>query len=425
MKKIKKIAVITSGGDAPGMNAAVRSVVRSSVYNQIECFGIYKGFQGMIDGSIKKMDARSVNNIINKGGTVLKTARCKDFFTNEGRKKAFINIKNFEIDALVVIGGDGSFTGAIQFNKEYDVPIIGIPGTIDNDISGTSFTIGFDTALNTVVESIDKIRDTAISHNRLFIVEVMGRDAGHIALNAGIGAGAEEILIPEEDMGLERLLDSLKKSQKSGKSSSIVMIAEGDKTGKNVFEIATYVENNMPEYEVRVSVLGHIQRGGAPSCFDRVLASRMGVHAIDSLLKGTYNVMVGIKDDSFMDIVVKKAGQIIDVILGNEYTLDISPKFVTRSSQKSILFSKKMNHFDILCDVFYEEADNYVLNLAASKKSKEINNLKFLITQNDNVIEKFTQKDGNTGSFILNEGVYSINISLKSKEIGNIKINLS
>jgi 6-phosphofructokinase 1 len=279
------------------MNAAVRSVVRSSVYNQIECFGIYKGFQGMIEGSIKKMDARSVNNIINKGGTVLKTARCKDFFTKEGRKKAFINIKNFEIDALVVIGGDGSFTGAIQFNKEYDIPIIGIPGTIDNDISGTSFTIGFDTALNTVVESIDKIRDTAISHNRLFIVEVMGRDAGHIALNAGIGAGAEEILIPEEDMGLERLLDSLKKSQKSGKSSSIVMIAEGDKTGKNVFEIATYVENNMPEYEVRVSVLGHIQRGGAPTCFDRVLASRMGVHAIDSLLNGNYNVMVGIKDD--------------------------------------------------------------------------------------------------------------------------------
>jgi 6-phosphofructokinase 1 len=279
------------------MNAAVRSVVRSSVYNQIECFGIYKGFQGMIEGSIKKMDARSVNNIINKGGTVLKTARCKDFFTIEGRKKAFNNIKNFEIDALVVIGGDGSFTGAIQFNKEYDIPIIGIPGTIDNDISGTSFTIGFDTALNTVVESIDKIRDTAISHNRLFIVEVMGRDAGHIALNAGIGAGAEEILIPEEDMGLERLLDSLKKSQKSGKSSSIVMIAEGDKTGKNVFEIATYVENNMPEYEVRVSVLGHIQRGGAPTCFDRVLASRMGVHAIDSLLNGNYNVMVGIKDD--------------------------------------------------------------------------------------------------------------------------------
>jgi 6-phosphofructokinase 1 len=251
----------------------------------------------MIEGSIKKLNARSVNNIINKGGTVLKTARCQEFYSKEGRQKAFNKIKEYEIDALVVIGGDGSFTGAILFTKEHNIPIIGIPGTIDNDISGTSFTIGFDTALNTVVESIDKIRDTAISHNRLFIVEVMGRDAGHIALNAGIGAGAEEILIPEENMGLERLLESLKKSQKSGKSSSIVMIAEGDKTGKNVFEIASYVENNMPEYEVRVSVLGHIQRGGAPSCFDRVLASRMGVHAVDSLISGTYNVMVGIKDD--------------------------------------------------------------------------------------------------------------------------------
>jgi len=297
MKKIKKIGVLTSGGDAPGMNAAVRAVVRSSVYNNIECFGIYKGYQGMIEGSIKKLNARSVNNIINKGGTVLKTARCQEFYSKEGRQKAYNKIKEYEIDALVVIGGDGSFTGAILFTKEHNIPIIGIPGTIDNDISGTSFTIGFDTALNTVVESIDKIRDTAISHNRLFIVEVMGRDAGHIALNAGIGAGAEEILIPEENMGLERLLESLKKSQKSGKSSSIVMIAEGDKTGKNVFEIASYVENNMPEYEVRVSVLGHIQRGGAPSCFDRVLASRMGVHAVDSLISGTYNVMVGIKDD--------------------------------------------------------------------------------------------------------------------------------
>ena len=223
MKKIKKIGVLTSGGDAPGMNAAVRAVVRSSVYNNIECFGIYKGYQGMIEGLIKKLDARSVNNIINKGGTVLKTARCKDFYSKEGRKKGFDKIKENEIDALVVIGGDGSFTGAILFNQEHKIPVIGIPGTIDNDILGTSFTIGFDTALNTVVESIDKIRDTAISHNRLFIVEVMGRDAGHIALNAGIGAGAEEILIPEEDMGLERLLESLKKSQKSGKSSSIVM----------------------------------------------------------------------------------------------------------------------------------------------------------------------------------------------------------
>ena len=300
MRKIKKIGVLTSGGDAPGMNAAVRSVVRSSVYNELECYGIYKGYQGLIDGQIKKLDARSVNNIINKGGTILKTARCKDFHYKSGREKAHKNLRSFGIDSLVVIGGDGSFTGAIIFSKEYDIPVIGIPGTIDNDIFGTSHTIGYDTALNTVVDSIDKIRDTAISHNRLFFVEVMGRDAGHIALNAGIGAGAEEILIPEENMGLDRLLESLKNSQKSGKSSSIVVIAEGDKTGKNVFEIASYVENNMPEYEVRVSVLGHMQRGGAPSCFDRVLASRMGVGAVESLLNQKNNVMVGIKNDKII-----------------------------------------------------------------------------------------------------------------------------
>tara|TARA_B100001173_G_scaffold94296_1_gene81596 strand:+ start:966 stop:1949 length:984 start_codon:yes stop_codon:yes gene_type:complete len=300
MNKIRKIGVLTSGGDAPGMNAAVRAVVRSSVFNGIECFGIYKGYQGMIDGLIKPLNARSVNNIINKGGTILKTARCKEFYSKQGRKKAFKKINEYQIDALVVIGGDGSFTGAIKFYEEHKLPVIGIPGTIDNDIFGTSFTIGFDTAINTVVESIDKIRDTAISHNRLFFVEVMGRDAGHIALNAGIGAGAEEILIPEEDMGLDRLLDSLRISQKSGKTSSIVMIAEGDKTGKNIFEIASYVENNMPDYEVRVSVLGHIQRGGRPTCFDRVLASRMGVHAIDSLLKGSHNVMVGINNQKMV-----------------------------------------------------------------------------------------------------------------------------
>ena len=300
MSKIKSIGGLTSGGDAPGMNAAVRSVVRSSVYNEIECYGVYKGYQGLIDGLIKKLDARSVNNIINKGGTILKTARCNDFFQEIGRKKAYQNLKLHGIDSLIVIGGDGSFTGAMVFSKEFNIPVIGIPGTIDNDIFGTSHTIGYDTALNTVVESIDKIRDTAISHNRLFFVEVMGRDAGHIALNAGIGAGAEEILIPEENMGLERLIESLKNSQKSGKSSSIVVVAEGDKTGKNVFEIASYVENNMPEYEVRVSVLGHMQRGGAPSCFDRVLASRMGVSAVESILNKKSNLMVGIKNDEII-----------------------------------------------------------------------------------------------------------------------------
>ncbi|AWG26432.1 6-phosphofructokinase [Flavobacterium kingsejongi] len=296
--KIKKIGVLTSGGDAPGMNAAIRSVVRTCAFHNIECIGIYRGYQGMIEGDFKEMGPRSVNNIVNKGGTILKSARSKEFMTPEGRKKAFDNLQKAGIDSLVVIGGDGSFTGGLVFNKEYGFPVIGIPGTIDNDIFGTSHTLGYDTALNTVVEAIDKIRDTASSHNRLFFVEVMGRDAGHIALNAGIGAGAEEILIPEEDLGLDRLLESLQKSKASGKSSSIVVIAEGDKMGKNVFELKDYVEENLPEYDVRVSVLGHMQRGGAPSCFDRVLASRLGVKAVESLIAGKSNYMAGlIKDE--------------------------------------------------------------------------------------------------------------------------------
>ena len=290
---IKRIGVLTSGGDAPGINAALRAVVRSAAFYSIECVGIYQGYQGLIDNKVKLMNARSVNNIINKGGTVLKSARCLEFRTKEGRKTAFETVQKNGIEALVVIGGDGSFTGAMIFQSEFNIPVIGIPGTIDNDIFGTSHTIGYDTALNTVIEAIDKIRDTAISHNRLFFVEVMGRDAGHIALNTGIGAGAEEVLIPEEDMGLDRLLESLKRSEKSGKSSSIVVVAEGDKTGKNVFEIAEYVEKNMPYYDVRVSVLGHMQRGGSPSCFDRVLASRMGVYAVEALLEGKSNMMVG------------------------------------------------------------------------------------------------------------------------------------
>ena len=296
-KTIKKVGVLTSGGDSPGMNAAIRSVVRTCAFHGIECIGIYRGYQGMIEGDFKEMGPRSVNNIINKGGTVLKSARSSEFKTEEGRKKAHENLVNAGIDALVVIGGDGTFTGALLFNNEFNFPIMGIPGTIDNDIFGTSYTLGYDTALNTVVEVIDKIRDTASSHNRLFFVEVMGRDAGHLALNAGIGAGAEEILIPEEDLGLERLLESLQKSKASGKSSSIVVIAEGDKIGKNVFELKDYVEANLPEYDVRVSVLGHMQRGGAPSCFDRVLASRLGVRAVESLIEGKSNYMVGLKND--------------------------------------------------------------------------------------------------------------------------------
>ena len=297
-KTIKKVGVLTSGGDSPGMNAAIRSVVRTCAYHNIECIGIYRGYQGMIEGDFKEMGPRSVNNILNKGGTVLKSARSLEFRTPEGRKKAHDHLVKAGIDALVVIGGDGTFTGGMIFNAEFDFPVMGIPGTIDNDIFGTSHTLGYDTALNTVVEVIDKIRDTASSHNRLFFVEVMGRDAGHIALNAGIGAGAEEILIPEENLGLDRLLESLQKSKASGKSSSIVVIAEGDKIGKNVFELKDYVEANLPEYDVRVSVLGHMQRGGSPSCFDRVLASRLGVKAVESLLEGKSNYMVGLQNDT-------------------------------------------------------------------------------------------------------------------------------
>lgn len=292
--------MLTSGGDSPGMNAAIRSVVRTCAFHGIECSGIYRGYQGMIEGDFKEMGPRSVNNIVNKGGTILKSARSKEFMTAEGRKRAYENLIKAGIDSLVIIGGDGSFTGGLTFNKEFGFPVMGIPGTIDNDIFGTSHTLGYDTALNTVVEAIDKIRDTASSHNRLFFVEVMGRDAGHIALNAGIGAGAEEILIPEENLGLERLIESLRKSKTSGKSSSIVVIAEGDKIGKNVFELKEYIDQNMPEYDVRVSVLGHMQRGGAPSCFDRVLASRLGVKAVESMLEGKSNYMVGILGDKIV-----------------------------------------------------------------------------------------------------------------------------
>lgn len=292
--KLKRIGVLTSGGDSPGMNAAIRAVVRSCAYHELECVGVYRGYEGLIEGDFKPLDARSVKNIINRGGTFLKSARSQAFRTQEGRKMAYDNLKKAEIDALVAIGGDGTFKGAIVFNEEFDFPIVGLPGTIDNDINGTDFTIGYDTALNTVVEAIDKIRDTANSHNRLFLVEVMGRDAGDIALNAGIGAGAEEILIPEENMGRDRLVESLKRSKKSGKTSSIVVVAEGDQVGKNILGLAEYIRENLEEYECKVTVLGHIQRGGAPSCYDRVLASRLGVGAVDALLNGERDVMIGL-----------------------------------------------------------------------------------------------------------------------------------
>ncbi|MDB2464053.1 6-phosphofructokinase [Flavobacteriaceae bacterium] len=304
---MKKIAVLTSGGDAPGMNAAIRAVVRACAFNQLECVGVFRGLQGLIEGDFKEMGPRSVKNIINRGGTILKSARSKEFRTSEGRAKAYAQLQQAGVDALVVIGGDGTFTGASIFMSEYDIPIVGLPGTIDNDINGTDYTIGYDTALNTVVEAIDKIRDTANSHNRLFLIEVMGRDAGDIALNAGIGAGAEEILIPEQNLGRERLINSLKRSKKSGKSSSIVVVAEGDQSGKNIFELAEYVRENLDDYEVKVTVLGHIQRGGSPSCYDRVLASRLGVGAIDALLAGARGVMIGVANNKVVTVPFEEA----------------------------------------------------------------------------------------------------------------------
>ena len=307
MMKVKKIAVLTSGGDSPGMNTALRAVVRTCAYKNIDCVGVSRGYQGLINDDIKTLKTRSVRGIINRGGTMLYSARSDEFRTKEGREKAFSNIKKHGIDGLVVIGGDGSFTGGLIFQKEFGIPVIGIPGTIDNDLYGTSHTLGYDTALNTVMDAIDKIRDTAISHDRLFFVEVMGRDAGHIALNSGIAIGAQEILIPEQNMGIEGLINSLKQSKKNGKTSSIVVVAEGDKTGKNVFDLARQVEEEFPKYEIRVSVLGHMQRGGSPSCFDRVLATKMGVRAVESLIDGDSGKMIGIDNGKIVSTSLKKA----------------------------------------------------------------------------------------------------------------------
>ncbi len=292
---IKHIGVLTSGGDAPGMNAAVRAVVRSAVYHQLKVTGIEKGYSGLLDDSMVPLNGRSVSNIINQGGTFLKSARCMEFYKPEGRAKAAERLKAEGIDALVVIGGDGSFTGARALAREHKIAVVGIPGTIDNDIYGTDFTIGFDTAINTVQNAVDKLRDTATSHNRLFFIEVMGRDAGYIALYSGIGSGSEEILIPEQSRGIGYLLNSLERSGREGKSSSIVIVAEGDKSG-GVFELAKAVEKKLPGYSSRVTVLGHIQRGGPPTCADRVLASRLGVAAVDALLDGTSGIMVGLEN---------------------------------------------------------------------------------------------------------------------------------
>jgi len=289
---IKNIGVFTSGGDSPGMNAAIRAVVRSGLYYNLEVTGIYRGYDGMISGEFHRMERKSVANIIQRGGTILKTARSKDFHTAEGRKKAYEQLKKHNIDALVAIGGDGTFTGANIFYDEYQVPVIGLPGTIDNDLIGTDFTIGYDTAINTVIDAVDKIRDTAESHDRLFIVEVMGRDSGLIALRSGIGTGAEAILIPDTKTDIRALLNRLETSRKD-KSSKIIIVAEGDDAG-GAFEIAKVVKDKFPGIDTRVSILGHIQRGGPPSCMDRVLASRLGVAAVESLIEGRNREMIGI-----------------------------------------------------------------------------------------------------------------------------------
>lgn len=291
---MKKIAVFTSGGDSPGMNACIRAVVRTAVYNNIDVVGIMHGYDGMINNEFFSMGAKSVANIIQRGGTILKTARSKEFLTLKGRKKAFENLKKHDIEGLVVIGGDGSFKGALEFSEICNIPVVGCPGTIDNDLVGTDFTIGYDTAINTVIDAVDKIRDTAESHDRLFFVEVMGRDAGLIALRAGIGAGAESILIPETKTDIEDLIKRLEGGRKS-KNSKIIIVAEGDEAG-GAFVIAEQVKKRLADYDTRVTVLGHIQRGGNPSAMDRVNSSRMGFAAVEALMKGEKGVMIGIVD---------------------------------------------------------------------------------------------------------------------------------
>lgn len=307
-KKISRIAVLTSGGDSPGMNAAIRAVVRTGNYYGLEVFGIMRGYQGLLEDDIFKMDNRSVANIIQRGGTILKTARCKEFFTPEGRKKAYDILKARGINGLVIIGGDGSFRGAVQFSSEFDIPCIGLAGTIDKDIHGTDFTIGFDTAVNTAVEAIDKIRDTADAHDRLFIIEVMGRDAGYIALHSGIATGAENILVPERKTDFEGIIASLDEKARRRKLVNLIVVAEGDEFG-GANEVAAAIKERLPHIETRVAILGHIQRGGAPTCLDRLIASRMGYHAVECLLQGRHNVFVGILNNKMNYVPLEKVGK--------------------------------------------------------------------------------------------------------------------
>ena len=304
MAKIKRIGVLTSGGDAPGMNAAIRAVTRAGINNDLEVYGIVRGYQGMIEGDYIRLSSESVSGIIQKGGTFLLTARSAQFRDLEGRQDAYQQLKCFKIDAVVVIGGDGSFMGAHTMSDEFDIPFIGIPGTIDNDLFGTDYTIGYDTALNTVVEAIDKIRDTASSHNRIFFVEVMGREAGFVAINSGIACGAEVIMIPEEKNQLEKARRFLAERARKNKSS-IILVAEGLEDG-NAMQIAEILKPEFPQFDIRVSILGHIQRGGSPSAKDRVIASRMGAAAVEALLDNQKCIMIGLQNDKIVHVPLNK-----------------------------------------------------------------------------------------------------------------------
>jgi 6-phosphofructokinase 1 len=293
---LKRIGVFTSGGDAPGMNACIRAVVRGGIYHNVEVYGIKRGYDGMIKGNIYPMDSHSVSNIVQKGGTILKSARSMEFMTPEGRKKAYQQLKNFDIDGLVAIGGNGTFTGAKIFYEEFGIPTVGCPGTIDNDLYGTDFTIGYDTAVNTALEAIDKIRDTADSHNRVFFIEVMGRDSGYIAIQSGISGGAEIIMVPETRTSIDDVIETLEKGKLKHKTSAIVIVAEGDEEG-NANQVAAKVKEKVSDLDIKVTILGHIQRGGSPTSKDRILASRTGLAAIEGLVQGMKNVMAGVVND--------------------------------------------------------------------------------------------------------------------------------
>ena len=306
MAAIKTIGILTSGGDAPGMNAAIRAITRSAIYSGFKVKGIYRGYKGLIDDEIVDFKTQNVSNIVHHGGTILKSARCKEFKTPEGQEQAFKNMRKHDIDALVVIGGDGSLTGARSFASEYDVPVIGLPGTIDNDLYGTDHTIGYDTALNTIMWCVDRIRDTATSHERLFFIEVMGRNAGFLALNGAIASGAEAAIIPEISTEVDQLAELIESGFRKSKNSSIVLVAESPITG-GAMGLAERVRKEYPQYDVRVTILGHLQRGGSPTAQDRILASRMGAAAVDALLEGQRNVMIGDSNDEIVYVPFSKA----------------------------------------------------------------------------------------------------------------------